>query len=142
VDLGAPLENPEAYKGKRLELTGYVMDYEPARGDAYRTLYFILASGPDDRLPVFASGYTADAIAKASALIGRAYETQEPLTVTGTLKVSQEGETPSRPELRLETVEYAGEKIDVTRGRKTAPGFDVGGWVVTPSIGVGITITP
>lgn len=144
LDLSEAVANPQAHKNERVELTGHVITYEPARGDAYRTLLFTIGYGPDKKIAVFSSGYTADAIAKASALVEEAFDANEPLTVVGKLKVAPDAETAGGAELRLESVEYKGQKIDVTRGRKTRPGFSVGvgGWYFTPSVGVGATITP
>ncbi len=144
LDLAEAVENPQAHKNKRVELTGHVVTYEPARGDAYRTLHFTIGYGPDEKIAVFSSGYTADAIAKASALVEEAFDAGEPLTVVGKLKVAPDAKTTAGAELRLESVEYKGQKIDVRRGRKTRPGFSVGvgGWYFTPSVGVGATITP
>jgi hypothetical protein len=139
LELDDALSNPEAYKGKRLELTGFVIEYEPARGDVYRTLQFTLGYGPEEKLRVYAAGYTADAITKASILVRNAYESGKPLTVTGKLEL---GAPDSHPELKLETIEYLGEKINVSRGPRTSSGFELGGWQFVPSIGIEATITP
>ena len=141
LDLGSVLDNPMAHKNKRVELTGNVLDYEPARGDTYRTLFFALGFGPDEKIPVSVAGYNAEAIAKASALVKEAFDSREQLTAVGKLKVEAD-EGAGSPELKLDAVEYRGRKIDVTRGRKTQPGFEVGGFVFSPSIAVGATITP
>jgi hypothetical protein len=142
ADLSSVAENPQNYRNQRLELTGKVIDYEPARGDTYRTLLFTLGVGPTKKIPVFASGYTAEAIAKASQLVGEAHTANQPLTVTGKMKIGKTENDPAAAELRLESVEYAGRKVDVKHGQKTRPGFQVGGFVFTPSVGVGATITP
>ncbi|UCD58376.1 MAG: hypothetical protein JSV16_04470 [Candidatus Hydrogenedentota bacterium] len=142
LELNEVITNPQAHKNERVEVTGDVIDYEPARGDAYRTLQFTLGLGPDEKILVFSAGYTADAIAKASKLVEEAFRAREPITVAGKLRVGPEAETVGGVELRLERVEYRGRKIDVTRGRRTRPGFEVGAWHVTPSIGIGATFTP
>jgi hypothetical protein len=134
------LSDPGAYDNQRVELTGKVVDYEPARGDTYRTLYFSLGFGPDETMAVSYSGYEADAIAKASALVSDAFETGGILIVVGELKAG-EGEGAST-ELVLESVEFGGRRIDVTRGRKTRTGFEVGGFHIVPSIGIGATFSP
>lgn len=132
--------DPSVYNNQRVELTGQVIDYEPARGDTYRTLHFTLGSGPEEKISVFCSGYGADAIAKASNLTGEAFETGETLIVIGKLKAG-EGDGTSA-ELALESVEFGGRRIDVTRGRKSRTGFEVGGFHITPSIGIGATFSP
>ena len=142
LDIQTVLDNPQVHKNKYVEITGYVIDYEPARGDTYRTLYFTLGLEPDEKMPVSAAGYTADALFKASMLVGDAFEAHEPLTATGKLKVRKQDESEGT-ELRLRTVEYGGTKVDVTRGPKTEPGFGMGGgWRIIPSIGIDATITP
>lgn len=133
--------NPETYKNERVEVTGNIIDYEPARGDAYRTLSFTIGSGPRQKLNAFVAGYNADAIAKASTLIGEAFEAGEPITATGKIKVDSKVEQ-AIPELSLESVEYDGRKIDVKRGRKTRSGLSIGGGYFGSSIGVGATVTP
>ena len=142
ADLRDVLDDPDAHKGERIELTGHVIDYEPAGGDTYRTLNFTLGLGLDDKILVYGAGYTAEAIAKASQLLGEAFEAGGPVTVSGKLRIDPDAETDAAAELRLESVEYGGRKINVTRGRKTRPGFEVGGWHFTPSIGIGMTFTP
>ena len=141
VDLRETFFNPQAYHNERVELVGYVVDYEPAGGDTYRTLHFTLGLGPDEKVAVFGSGYTADAIAKASGMVGEAFEDREPVSVIGKLKVAGGPDGPGA-ELRLESVEYKGRKIDVARGRKTRPGFDVGGWRIVPSVGISTSFSP
>ncbi len=135
------LAEPDTYRNERVELSGRVVDYEPASGDRYRTLYFTLGAGPEEKIPVFGSGYGADAIAKASDLVGEAFRAGEPLTVVGRLKTSG-GSDPGRAELKLESVEFGGRRIDVTKGRKTQPGFEVGGFHIVPSIGISATFSP
>jgi len=141
VDMGHVLSNPEPYDNKRVELRSRVIDFEPAQGDTYRTLHFTLGLGPNEKIPVFASGHTADSIEKASVLIGEAYSERGLLIVVGKLK-AYEGTAPAAAELKLETVEYNGRIIDVTKGRQTQPGFDAGGIRIVPSIGIGVTINP
>lgn len=141
VDLRQTFFNPQAYHNERVELIGYVVDYEPAGGDTYRTLHFTLGLGPDEKVAVFGSGYTADAIAKASGMVGEAFEGREPVSVIGKLKVAG-GPDGAGAELRLESVEYKGRKIHVARGRKTRPGFDVGGWRIVPSVGISTSFSP
>ncbi|GAB4346520.1 MAG: hypothetical protein Kow0099_27840 [Candidatus Abyssubacteria bacterium] len=144
VQLPDVTSSPDSYKNKVIELTGFVIEYQPASGDAYRTFQFSIGCGPDDTLNVHAAGYTAEAIAKAAALVRNAYETGKPLTVTGTLEL-YEPESPQAapvPELTLRTIEYQGETINVARGPKTSPGFELGGWQIIPSIGINATITP
>ena len=126
-----------AYHNRRVELEGLVIDYEPAIGDMYRTLYFTIGLGPREKIAVFTSGDRADAIAKASDLVGEAFQACEPVVVVGKLKADQ----GTVAELRLEWVGYAGRIIDVTRGRKTQPGFDAGGIRIVPSIGISTTIS-
>ena len=135
VELHSVLSDPGAYHNHRVEIIGRVIDYEPAGGDTYRALHFTLGYGSEEKVFVFGSGYAA-AVAKASSLVGDAFRTGEPVMVIGKLKAGKNAE------LRLESVEHRGRKIDVTRGRRTRPGFDVGGFHVTPSIGINATITP
>ena len=142
LDLQDLAVNPRAHKNERIEVTGHVVDYEPARGNAYRTLYFTLGLEPDGKIAVFSSGYTADAIAKASALVREAFEAREPLTVVGKLKIDEKAEAEPVAELRLESVEYGGRKVRVNRGRRTRSGMSVGGWYFRPSIGIGATFSP
>ena len=139
-DMHNVLADPGVYNNQRVELTGQVIDYEPAIGDTYRTLHFKLGFGPEEKISVFCSGYGADAIAKASNLVGEAFETGGTLLVVGKLKAG-EGDGTSA-ELALESVEFGGRRIDVTRGRKTRTGFEVGGFHITPSIGIGATFSP
>jgi len=141
VDLRQAFFNPQAYHNERVELIGYVVDYEPAGGDTYRTLHFTLGLGPDEKVAVFGSGYTADAIAKASGMVGEAFEERGPVSVIGKLEVAG-GPDGAGAELRLESVEYKGRKIHVARGRKTRPGFDVGGWRIVPSVGISTSFSP
>jgi hypothetical protein len=134
------LQHPQEYKGKRVELTGLVLDYKPAQGDIYRTLFFTLGRQPEGELLVVGTGYTAEAIAKASFLVEQAFEAHEPITVSGKLKLPKN----APPELRLESIRYKGQEIKTTKGPKTRPGFgfSVGGAYITPSIGIGATIHP
>ena len=142
IDMQNVLAAPQVYKNKYVSLTGYVIDFEPARGDTYRTLFFTLGVGPDEKIAVSAAGYTAEAISKASMLVGHAYLEHELLTASGRLKVKELDES-KEVELKLRVIEYAGSKIDVTQGRKTQPGFQFGGgWRIIPSIGIDATITP
>jgi hypothetical protein len=134
-------QDPQSHKNERVQVTDYVAAYEPARGDTYRTLSFALGSQPGTHIAVSCAGYNAEAIAKASALVGKAFENHGRITVTGKAKVDSKTE-PALSELRLESVEYGGRKINVSRGRRTRPGFGVGGWYFSPSIAVGATITP
>ena len=138
-EIGHVLINPDTYHDKRVEFSGRVIDYEPATGDEYRALRFTIGVGPSKKIPVYGGGYGADAIAKASDLVGEAYRSDETLTVVGKLKAAG-GNGPA--ELRLESVGFEGRKIDLRRGRKTRPGFEVGGFHITPSIGVSATFTP
>jgi len=142
LDLGEVVTNPEVHRNKRVELTGYVFDYEPARGDVYRTLYFTVGSSPEEKIGVGCEGYTAGAIEKASRLVEQAFEAREPITVVGKVRIETKDDTISRHELQLESVRYREQEIVVTRGRKTSPGFEIGGWHVTPSIGIQATIIP
>lgn len=135
-DIPTVLADPETYHKKRVELSGMVLDYEPARGDTYRTLQFTLGVGPNEKIPVFCSGYTADAIAKASDLAGEAFRARKPVIVVGILRTDE----VAPAELKLESIEYGDRIIDVTRGRKTRPGFDAGGFRIVPSIGIGVVI--
>lgn len=141
VDMDQVLSDPKPYNKQRLELRGRVIDFEPAQGDTYRTLHFTLGLGPQEKIPVFASGHTVDSIEKASILIGEAYSEKGLVTVIGRLK-AYDGAAPAAVELELETVEYSGRIIDVTKGRQTQPGFDAGGIRIVPSIGVGVILTP
>ena len=134
------LADPGVYNNQRVELTGQVIDYEPARGDTYRTLHFTLGFGPEEKISVFCSGYGADAIAKSSNLVGEAFEAAGTLIVIGKLKAGKGDRTSA--ELALESVEFGGRRIDVARGRKTRTGFEVGGFHITPSIGIGATFSP
>jgi len=133
--------NPQVHKNERVEVVGKVINYEPARGDAYRTLSFTMGDGSHEKIAVFIAGYNADAIAKASTLIGEAFEAGKPITAIGTVKIDSKAEQ-TVPELRLESVEYEGRKIDVSRGRKARPGLQIGGGYFGSSVGVGATITP
>lgn len=142
LDLHQVLSEPQSYHNQRIEITGYVVEYEPARGDTYRTLHFALGSGPEKKVSVFSFGYGADSISKASDLVGEAFRAGEPISVVGELRA---GEDPGRApgaEIRLESVEFRGRKIDVTRGRRTRAGFDLGDFHITPSILIDATITP
>ena len=130
LDISSVLQNPQTYKNKNIELTGHVVDYEPIRGDTYRTLVFTLGVEPDEKIFVSAAGYSAEAIAKASILVREAHEEHEHITVTGKLKVAKDQESAA-PELKLKTVAYGGQKIDVTGGRRTQPRFNVG-------VGIGV----
>ena len=58
--------NPQAHKNERIEVTGNVINYEPARGDAYRTLSFTMGVGPQEKIAVFIAGYNADAMDPAA----------------------------------------------------------------------------
>jgi hypothetical protein len=140
VNVGDVLQHPQDYKNKRVELTGLVLDYKPAQGDVYRTLIFTLGPHPEGELLVVGTGYRAEAIAKASFLVEQAYEANEPITVSGKLKLPKN----APPELRLETIRYKGQEIKVNKGPRTRPGFgfSVGGAYITPSIGIGATIHP
>ena len=140
VGVGDVLQHPQEYKNKRVELTGLVGDYKPAQGDVYRTLVFTLGRQPGRELLVVGTGYTAEAIAKASFLVEQAYEANEPITVSGKLKLPKN----APPELRLETIRYKSQEIKVNKGPRTRPGFgfSVGGAYITPSIGIGATIHP
>ena len=138
-ELSHVLAEPDTYRNERVELSGRVVDYEPASGDEYRTLYFSLGAGPEEKISVFGLGYGADAISKAADLVGEAFKAGEPLTVVGRLKTAGE---PGRAELRLESVEFGGRRINVTKGRKTKPGFEVGGFHIVPSIGINATFSP
>jgi hypothetical protein len=140
VDVHSVLVDPGAFDNRRVELVGQVVDYEPARGDTYRTFRFTLGFGPQEKIPVVCSGYTADAIAKASALVGEAAEAEGAVVAIGKLQAG-EGERATA-ELALESVEFEGRRIDVTRGRKTRSGFDVGGFHIIPSIGISTTFSP
>lgn len=140
LDLDDVAADPQAHRNKRVELVGFVQDYEAPRGDVYRTLHFTLGPGPDENIQVGCSGYTVDAIEKASRLVAEAFETREAIAVIGKVKVDKGAITGY--ELQLESVRYKGQEIVVTRGYKTRPGFEVGGWHFTPSIGVQATITP
>lgn len=140
TDVKNVLADPGAYDNRRIELSGWVIEYEPARGDTYRTLRFTLGFDFDEKVPVFCSGYEADAIAKASILVGEAFETGGTLVVIGNLKAGEGDGTPA--EVMLESVEFAEQHIEVTSGRKTRSGFDVGGFHITPSIGIGATFSP
>ena len=133
--------NPQAHKNERIEVAGNVINYEPARGDAYRTLSFTMGVGPQEKIAVFIAGHNADAIAKASTLIGEAFEAGKSITAIGKVKIDSKAEQ-AVPELRLESVEYEGRKIDVTRGRKARPGLRIGGGYFGSSVGIGATITP
>lgn len=141
TDVGEILSGPQDYRNERVELTGNVLDFDPARGDTYRTLDFLLGYGEGERIRVFYAGYTAEAISKASALVGKAYEKNEPVTVVGKVRV-EKNNPDAVPELKLESVEYGGEKVNVGGGPSTRPGFSVGGWYFTPSVGVGVTLHP
>ena len=142
LDMQGLLDSPQAYKNKNVALTGYVIDFEPARGDTYRTLYFMLGVGSDEKIAVSAAGYTAESISKASMLVGQAFEEHELLTATGRLKVRKQDES-DKVELKLRVIEYGGRKIDVARGRKAQAGFQFGGgWRIVPSIGIDANITP
>lgn len=134
LDINNILTASHAYHNRRVELTGNVIDYEPAAGDTYRTFQFTLGIGPEEKIRVSGSGYTADAIAKASDLVWEALVAREPLTVVGTI----EADEGVPPELRLESVEYEGRRIDVTRGRNARRGL--GGFRIVPSFGLNITI--
>ncbi len=142
LDVRDVANNPQSYANQRVELTGYVLDYQPAAGDTYRTLNFSLGLSPNEKLAVTAAGYTAASIAKASTLVEEARRNQELITVVGKMKVEATERTVSRSELRLESVEYKGQKIRVTQGPRSQPGLSVGGWYFSPSIGIGATITP
>lgn len=141
TDVETVVGNLETYKNEYVELTAHVIDYEPDRGDTYRTLYFTIGLEPDEKIAVSAAGYTAEAISKASILVGEAFEAHGLLTVTGKLKVGKQQQSTAA-ELKLRSVEYEGRKIDVRQGRKTKPGFRVGGAVISPSIGIGVTFSP
>ena len=140
LNLGDVTADPQAYRNRRIELVDFVQDYEPSRGDVYRTLHFTLGPAPNEKIQVVCSGYTVDAIEKASLLVAKAFENHEAIAVVG--KVRMDKRTITGYELLLETVRYKGQEIVVTRGHKTRPGFEVGGWHFTPSIGVQATITP
>jgi hypothetical protein len=133
------LGDPAAFDNRRIELTGQVIDYEPAIGDIYRTLRFIFGSDAGQAITIIYSGYEADAIAKASILVGDAFEAGGILTVVGTLSAG-EGDGASA-EVTLESVEYKGRRIDIAGGRKTRTGFEAGGFHITPSIGIGVTFS-
>jgi hypothetical protein len=130
LDIPVVLENPQAHRNERIELSGYVIDYEPARGDTYRTLVFTLGGESGEKILVSAAGYSAEAIAKASILVREAYEASATITVTGKLTVAKNDES-AVPELSLRTIEYGGQKIDVTKGHRTKPRFNIG-------VGVGV----
>ncbi|MBI5117200.1 hypothetical protein HZA56_12060 [Candidatus Poribacteria bacterium] len=144
--------NPQTYANQRVELTGYILDYQPPAGDTYRTWNFTFGLSPTEKFAVSVAGYTAASIAKASRLAERAYRNQEPVTVVGKLKVDSKAGVVTgdgaavaqavRAELKLESIECKGEKINVTAGPRSQPGLSVGGWYFTPSIGIGATITP
>jgi len=139
-DIQTLMLDPDGYDNQRVELTGQVIDYGPARGDTYRTLRFTLGSGPEEKISVFCSGYEADAIAKASDMVGEAFAAGGTLVVVGKLNAG-DGDQAS-VELDLETAEFGGRRIDVSRGTRTHSGFDVGGFHITPSIGIGATFSP
>ena len=142
LEPGDLVSNPRTHRNKRVELAGHVLDYEAPRGDAYRTFSFTVGLRPDEKIEVVCSGYTAGAIEKAARLVGEAFEAREAITVVGKVKIdSRAGAIPAY-ELKLESVHYKGQEIVITRGHKTRPGFEVGGWHVTPSIGIQATITP
>ncbi len=132
LDLTQALTNQQAYNDKRIELSGPVFNYEPASGDLYRTLHFTLGNESGELIEVFGSGYTAKAIADASALVREAFENREPITVVGVLSVPPN----APPELKLESVQYRGQTIDIGRGHRSVPGVGAGGWYVAPSFGV------
>lgn len=132
LDLSQALTNQQAYKDKRVELAGFVLNFEPLSGDVYRTLHFALGSESGEQIEVFGSGYTAKAIAEASALVREAFEDREPITVVGVLSVPPN----APPELKLESVQYKGQTIDIARGRRSLPGVGADGWYFAPSIGV------
>ena len=133
LDLTQALTNPQAYNDKQVELTGSVLNYEPLSGDVYRTLHFTLGGESGEQIEVFGSGYTAKAIADASTLVRDAFENREPITVVGLLSVPPD----APPEIKLESVQYKGETIDIGRGRRSLPGVGAGGWYIAPSIGIG-----
>jgi hypothetical protein len=132
LELSQALASPQTYNDRRVELTGFVLGYEPLSGDIYRTLQFRLGTEQGEGIEVFGAGYTAKAIADASALVRNAFETHEPVTVVGTLSVSE----GAPAELRLESLQYRGQTIAVTRGHRSLPGIGAGGWYIAPSIGV------
>jgi starvation-inducible outer membrane lipoprotein len=133
------LQQPQAYEGKRVELTGLVKEYKPAQGDVYRTLLFTLSQDSGGDIWVIGAGYTAEAIAKASLLVEQAFEAREPVTVVGKLKKNKQGP----PELQLQSIRYKGQEIEIKKGPTTrGSGFSIGGGVVSGSIGIGATITP
>ncbi len=138
TDINQATRQAQSYENKRVQLTGLVKDFRPAQGDIYRTLVFTLAQPDEGEIMVAGAGYTAEAIARGSLLVERAYEEQEPLTVTGKLKLKN----GSAPELQLESVSYKGQDVKITRGPSTRPGISFGGGVVTGSIGIGATISP
>jgi len=133
LDLNQALTNQQAYKDKRVEISGFVIAFEPLSGDAYRALHFKLGSESGEQIEVSGSGYTAKAIADASALVREAFENREPITVVGLLSVPPD----APPEIKLESVQYKGETIDIGRGRRSLPGVGAGGWYIAPSIGIG-----
>ncbi len=133
--------NPQTHKNERIEVTGKVINYEPARGDSYRTLSFTMGVGQQQKLNAFIGGHNADAIAKASTLVGEAFEAGKPVTVIGKVKIDSKVEQ-AIPELRLESVEYEGQNIDVTQGKKTRSGLSIGGGYFGSSIGIGATVSP
>ncbi|RJP19541.1 MAG: hypothetical protein C4520_12715 [Candidatus Abyssobacteria bacterium SURF_5] len=139
VGVDQVLDQPQAFKNERVELTGFVEDLKPVQGDVYRTLFFTLAGHPDGEILVSGAGYTAEAIAKASFLVQQAYEEHEPVTIVGKLKVDEK----APPELKLESIRYRGQEVEIKSGPTTRPGrLSIGGGVVTGSVGIGATIHP
>jgi len=108
ADLTMILENPQQYEGKQVTITAPIAENMVPEGGEYRTWSFVLDScGAAGLLTATESGFNPQTIEEAYRLVEEARLSGEPVTVTGTLEESALG-----MELALNTVEYAGTKVN------------------------------
>jgi len=116
TDLSAIAENPGAYKNKRIEITGFVLENQPPRGDEYRTWAFSIGSSQTYRIMASEEGFNPSTIEKAYHLVEEARRTGEAVTVTGRLRVGPYQELRSGMEIELDSVRYRDIEIRTDKG--------------------------
>ena len=116
TDFPAIAENPDAYRNKRIEITGPVLENRPPRGDEYRTWAFTMGSSRTYRIMASEEGFNPSTIEKAYNLVEEARQAGDDLTVTGKLRVGPYRELESGMEIELDSVRYKDVEIRTDKG--------------------------
>ena len=111
TDVGAVTAEPEAFRNTLVEVQGRVREYEPPRGDRFRTWAFVVEDLEGNRVPVYTAGRHPEDIAAADRVVRRALDAGGPIFAIGYLRTGRYGNQSGGPRLELRQVQFKEELV-------------------------------